>query len=58
MKVWEVNVGDLTTLIPVKYSAYPEPSFKWYVHCRILTLWYQSVIQLNRVLYNTVAVVT
>uniref|UniRef100_A0A4W6CKA9 receptor protein-tyrosine kinase n=1 Tax=Lates calcarifer TaxID=8187 RepID=A0A4W6CKA9_LATCA len=29
MKVWEVNVGDLTTLIPVKYSAYPEPSFKW-----------------------------
>ncbi|XP_056235032.1 vascular endothelial growth factor receptor 2 isoform X1 [Seriola aureovittata] len=29
MKVWEVNVGDQTTLIPVKYSAYPEPSFKW-----------------------------
>ncbi|GLD65528.1 vascular endothelial growth factor receptor 2 isoform X1 [Lates japonicus] len=29
MKVWEVNVGDLTTLIPVRYSAYPEPSFKW-----------------------------
>uniref|UniRef100_A0AAQ5YFY5 receptor protein-tyrosine kinase n=1 Tax=Amphiprion ocellaris TaxID=80972 RepID=A0AAQ5YFY5_AMPOC len=29
-KVWEVNVGDQTsTLIPVKYSAYPEPSFKW-----------------------------
>ncbi|XP_022058720.2 vascular endothelial growth factor receptor 2 isoform X2 [Acanthochromis polyacanthus] len=31
-KVWEVNVGDQTsTLIPVKYSAYPpEPNFKWY----------------------------
>uniref|UniRef100_A0A8C4F529 receptor protein-tyrosine kinase n=1 Tax=Dicentrarchus labrax TaxID=13489 RepID=A0A8C4F529_DICLA len=29
-KVWEVNVGDQTsTLIPVKYSAYPEPNFKW-----------------------------
>ncbi|XP_008297578.1 vascular endothelial growth factor receptor 2 isoform X1 [Stegastes partitus] len=29
-KVWEVNVGDQTsTVIPVKYSAYPEPSFKW-----------------------------
>ncbi|XP_044056049.1 vascular endothelial growth factor receptor 2 isoform X1 [Siniperca chuatsi] len=29
-KVWEVNVGDQTsTTIPVKYSAYPEPSFKW-----------------------------
>uniref|UniRef100_A0A8C5EIP4 receptor protein-tyrosine kinase n=1 Tax=Gouania willdenowi TaxID=441366 RepID=A0A8C5EIP4_GOUWI len=28
--VWEVNVGDQTfTLIPVKYSAYPDPSFKW-----------------------------
>uniref|UniRef100_A0A4W6CE05 receptor protein-tyrosine kinase n=1 Tax=Lates calcarifer TaxID=8187 RepID=A0A4W6CE05_LATCA len=35
MKVWEVNVGDLTTLIPVKYSAYPEPSFKWYDDYRI-----------------------
>lgn len=33
-KVWEVNVGDPPTVIPVKYSAYPEPSFKWYVHCR------------------------
>uniref|UniRef100_A0A8D3CVA6 receptor protein-tyrosine kinase n=1 Tax=Scophthalmus maximus TaxID=52904 RepID=A0A8D3CVA6_SCOMX len=31
MKVWEVNVGDQTTMIPVRYSAYPEPSFKWYV---------------------------
>ncbi|AWP11217.1 putative vascular endothelial growth factor receptor 2 [Scophthalmus maximus] len=29
MKVWEVNVGDQTTMIPVRYSAYPEPSFKW-----------------------------
>nr|XP_020499442.1 vascular endothelial growth factor receptor 2 isoform X1 [Labrus bergylta] len=30
MKVLEVNVGDQTsTMIPVKYSAYPEPSFKW-----------------------------
>ncbi|XP_029285675.1 LOW QUALITY PROTEIN: vascular endothelial growth factor receptor 2 [Cottoperca gobio] len=28
MKDWEVIVGDLTS-IPVKYSAYPEPSFKW-----------------------------
>ncbi|XP_070688229.1 vascular endothelial growth factor receptor 2 isoform X2 [Pempheris klunzingeri] len=29
-KVWEVNVGGQTsTVIPVKYSAYPEPSFKW-----------------------------
>uniref|UniRef100_UPI0037E8487E vascular endothelial growth factor receptor 2 isoform X2 n=1 Tax=Semicossyphus pulcher TaxID=241346 RepID=UPI0037E8487E len=29
-KVWEVNVGDQTpTMIPVKYSAYPEPSSKW-----------------------------
>lgn len=33
LKVWEVTVGDQTpTVIPVKYSAYPEPSFKWYVH--------------------------
>lgn len=32
-KVWEVNVGDQTSAqIPVKYSAYPEPSFKWYAH--------------------------
>ncbi|XP_068175579.1 vascular endothelial growth factor receptor 2 isoform X1 [Antennarius striatus] len=28
-KVWEVNVGDQSKQIPVKYSAYPEPSFKW-----------------------------
>ncbi|XP_076582857.1 vascular endothelial growth factor receptor 2 isoform X1 [Chaetodon auriga] len=29
-KVWEVNVGGQSpTLIPVKYSAYPEPNFKW-----------------------------
>ncbi|CAN9500994.1 unnamed protein product [Ophioblennius macclurei] len=29
-KVWEVNVGDpTTTVIPVKYSAYPEPNFRW-----------------------------
>lgn len=28
--VWEVNVGDQTSIsIPVKYIAYPEPSFKW-----------------------------
>lgn len=30
MKVWEVNVGHQSTMIPVKYSAYPEPAFKWY----------------------------
>ena len=29
-KVLEVNVGDQFTTIPVKYSAYPEPGFKWY----------------------------
>ncbi|XP_061636703.1 vascular endothelial growth factor receptor 2 isoform X2 [Phyllopteryx taeniolatus] len=30
-KVWEVNVGGLmSTSIPVKYSAYPEPDFKWF----------------------------
>ncbi|XP_061680381.1 vascular endothelial growth factor receptor 2 isoform X3 [Syngnathoides biaculeatus] len=29
-KVLEVNVGGLqSTAIPVKYSAYPEPNFKW-----------------------------
>lgn len=29
-KVWEANVGDQTsTVIPVKYSAYPEPNIKW-----------------------------
>lgn len=28
-KVWEVNVGEPSTNIPVKYSAYPEPSIKW-----------------------------
>ncbi|XP_015241062.1 PREDICTED: vascular endothelial growth factor receptor 2 [Cyprinodon variegatus] len=29
-KVWEVNMGDQKpTEIPVKYSAYPEPSLKW-----------------------------
>ncbi|XP_019752318.1 vascular endothelial growth factor receptor 2 isoform X1 [Hippocampus comes] len=29
-KVWEVNVGSLSsTSIPVRYTAYPEPSFKW-----------------------------
>ncbi|KAJ0065307.1 hypothetical protein NL108_007028, partial [Boleophthalmus pectinirostris] len=28
--VWEVNVGDKTPIvIPVKYTAYPEPNFKW-----------------------------
>ncbi|XP_042339126.1 vascular endothelial growth factor receptor 2 isoform X2 [Plectropomus leopardus] len=27
-KVWEVNVGSQAN-IPVKYSAYPEPSLKW-----------------------------
>lgn len=27
-KVWEVNVGDQTS-IPIKFSAYPEPNFKW-----------------------------
>uniref|UniRef100_A0A671YJS5 receptor protein-tyrosine kinase n=1 Tax=Sparus aurata TaxID=8175 RepID=A0A671YJS5_SPAAU len=27
-KVWEVNVGSQASL-PVKYSAYPDPSFKW-----------------------------
>lgn len=31
--VWEVNVGDQTSIsIPVKYIAYPEPSFKWYLN--------------------------
>ncbi|XP_019937018.2 vascular endothelial growth factor receptor 2 isoform X2 [Paralichthys olivaceus] len=29
IKVWEVNVGDQTKQIQVKYSAYPDPSFKW-----------------------------
>ncbi|XP_028259922.1 vascular endothelial growth factor receptor 2 isoform X2 [Parambassis ranga] len=30
VKVWEVKVGEQTsTVIPVKYSAYPEPGFKW-----------------------------
>uniref|UniRef100_H3BW97 receptor protein-tyrosine kinase n=1 Tax=Tetraodon nigroviridis TaxID=99883 RepID=H3BW97_TETNG len=29
-KVLEVNVGDQLTTIPVKYSAYPEPGYKWY----------------------------
>lgn len=28
-KVWEVNVGDPLTNIPIKYSAYPEPNIKW-----------------------------
>lgn len=32
-KVWEVNVTEQATLT-VKYSAYPDPSFKWYVHSR------------------------
>uniref|UniRef100_A0A3Q2QPI8 receptor protein-tyrosine kinase n=1 Tax=Fundulus heteroclitus TaxID=8078 RepID=A0A3Q2QPI8_FUNHE len=33
LSVWEVNVGDQRpTEIPVKYSAYPEPNLKWYVH--------------------------
>uniref|UniRef100_A0A3B4A5J8 receptor protein-tyrosine kinase n=1 Tax=Periophthalmus magnuspinnatus TaxID=409849 RepID=A0A3B4A5J8_9GOBI len=28
--VWEVNVGDKTPIvIPVRYTAYPEPNFKW-----------------------------
>lgn len=30
-KVWEVNVGDQTS-IPIKYSAYPDPAFKWLKH--------------------------
>ncbi|XP_049573762.1 vascular endothelial growth factor receptor 2 isoform X1 [Syngnathus scovelli] len=30
-KVWEVNMGGLSpTTIPVRYTAYPEPSFKWF----------------------------
>ncbi|CAK6956104.1 vascular endothelial growth factor receptor 2 [Scomber scombrus] len=29
-KVWEFRVGELTfATIPVKYSAYPEPTFRW-----------------------------
>ncbi|XP_019133235.2 vascular endothelial growth factor receptor 2 isoform X2 [Larimichthys crocea] len=28
-RVWEVNVDETPTLIPVRYTAYPEPSFKW-----------------------------
>ncbi|KAK7889606.1 hypothetical protein WMY93_025166 [Mugilogobius chulae] len=29
--VWEVNVGDKTPIvIPIKYTAYPEPNFKWF----------------------------
>uniref|UniRef100_A0A3Q4AUQ2 receptor protein-tyrosine kinase n=1 Tax=Mola mola TaxID=94237 RepID=A0A3Q4AUQ2_MOLML len=31
-KGWEVKVGDPSTVIPVKYSAYPEPGFKWLKH--------------------------
>lgn len=34
-KVWEVNVGEPSTYIPVKYSAYPEPIIKWCVHSNI-----------------------
>uniref|UniRef100_A0A3B5RFK6 receptor protein-tyrosine kinase n=1 Tax=Xiphophorus maculatus TaxID=8083 RepID=A0A3B5RFK6_XIPMA len=36
-EVWEVNVGDQTpTEIPVRYSAYPDPNLKWYVHGQAL----------------------
>lgn len=35
-KVWEVNVGGQSPIpIPVKYSAYPEPGFKWCVCCPV-----------------------
>lgn len=33
-KVWEVTVGAQASY-PVRYSAYPEPSFKWYVHVAV-----------------------
>ncbi|XP_047443321.1 vascular endothelial growth factor receptor 2 [Mugil cephalus] len=37
MKVWEVTVGDqMVAQIPVKYSAYPEPSFKWLKNDQLL----------------------
>uniref|UniRef100_A0A665U9G6 receptor protein-tyrosine kinase n=1 Tax=Echeneis naucrates TaxID=173247 RepID=A0A665U9G6_ECHNA len=34
-EVLEVTVGEHITQIPVKYTAYPEPGYKWYVHNRI-----------------------
>ena len=30
VKVLEVNVGEQTARIPVKYLAYPEPNVRWY----------------------------
>lgn len=35
-KVWEVNVTSQKeqATLTVKYSAYPDPNFKWYVHSR------------------------
>lgn len=32
-KVREAKVGEPFTTIPVKYTAYPEPSSRWCVHC-------------------------
>lgn len=32
-KVWETKVGEPFITIPVKYTAYPEPSSRWCVHC-------------------------
>ncbi|CAJ1059988.1 vascular endothelial growth factor receptor 2 isoform X3 [Xyrichtys novacula] len=29
IKVWELNVDDQNAQIPVRYTAYPDPSFKW-----------------------------
>lgn len=38
-KVWEVNLGGPTpTHIPVEYTAYPEPSFKWYMVMSLISI--------------------
>lgn len=45
-KVWELNVEEQTS-IPVKYTAYPDPELKWYVHSRRKAV-FAAFIRLHR----------
>ncbi|XP_061593975.1 vascular endothelial growth factor receptor 2 isoform X1 [Cololabis saira] len=55
MKVWEVNVGDKTAVvIPVKYSAYPEPSFKWLKNDQVMKNDYRIKQKSNALVFHGV----
>uniref|UniRef100_A0A665U9A2 receptor protein-tyrosine kinase n=1 Tax=Echeneis naucrates TaxID=173247 RepID=A0A665U9A2_ECHNA len=53
-EVLEVTVGEHITQIPVKYTAYPEPGYKWYVHNRIDSLIIRGVTEMDAGNYTVV----